>query len=344
MPMCLEALDGHDLRGRTRVGLAAVLGIGRHPANGLVLAHDGVSRHHAVIERDGDGWWVRDLGSKNGTTVNERPVEGRRRLEPCDLLRFGGGSVWQLRSVPSAEADEGSTASGSGAARQLVLEEEAGLRRVRFSRLLTIGRDSTNGLVLDGERVSAHHAVIERRGQGWFLKDLGSRNGTSVDGRRVQGWRELKEGSRVQLGGCGGWVVRDHSPEVERAALALCEHTQADPRPPVLRLVLAWDGEDGLVRVVHQGISWVEPAGQSFLLLWALAECPGEWVSDALLEEALWGQTARRRSRTALNTAIYNARRLFARHGLPASIIEKDPSRSKRTRLNLAPAVVERIG
>jgi hypothetical protein len=108
--------------------------------------------------------------------------------------------------------------------------------------------------------------------------------------------------------------------------------------------VLAWDGEDGLVRVEHQGSSWVEPAGQVFLLLWELASQPGEWIPDARLKEALWGALAERRGRTALNTAVYNARRLFARHGLPGSIIEKDPTRRGRTRLCLSAEAVERVG
>ncbi len=343
MTLCLEALDGHDARGRVRVALDAALGVGRHPSNGLVLDHDGVSRQHAVVERTADGWWVRDLGSKNGTTLNGRAVEGRQWLVPGDRLRFGGGVTWQVAEAPAKPSGLPTTASRSGPVPGLVLIEDAGARRVRFTRTLTIGRDPGNGLVVDHPRVSAHHAVIQRRGRGWSLRDLGSKNGTSVDGRRVKGWRVLGDGSRVVLGGASIWVVRARADAVEAAARAIREHTVADAAPPPLRLVLAWDGEDGLVRVEHGGTAWVEPAGQSFLLLWTIAQTPGEWVPDAVLEEALWGGAAGQRSRTALNTAIYNARRLFTRHGLPATVIEKDRSRSKRTRLCLPPEAVERL-
>jgi pSer/pThr/pTyr-binding forkhead associated (FHA) protein len=344
MQMRLEALDGQDAHGRSAVDLSAALGVGRHPSNGLVLAHDGVSRHHALIERDATGWWLRDRGSKNGSTVNDQPVEGRQRLEPGDRLRFGGGTTWRFVVAPGAVDTAPTTASASGSRHGLTLEEQGGDRRVRFSRLLTIGRDHGNGLVLEHERVSAHHAVIERRGPGWFLRDLGSRNGTSVDGRRVTGWRALGAGNRILLGGAVAWEVQLDSLAVAQAARAVQEHTVAEASPPPLRLVLAWDGEDGLVRVEHGGVSWVEPAGQPFLLLWALAESPEQWVPDAVLEEALWGPAAGRRSRTALNTAIYNARKLFARHGLPTSIIRKDPSRRGRTMLCLPPTAVERVG
>jgi pSer/pThr/pTyr-binding forkhead associated (FHA) protein len=344
MDMRLEALDGQDAHGRTAVALSAALGVGRHPSNGLVLTHDGVSRHHAVVERDAGGWWVRDLGSKNGTTVDGRAVAGRARIASGARLRFGGGTTWVLRPAEATRPVPDTTATGTGPPHRLTLEEQEGERRVRFSRLLTIGRDPGNGLVIEHERISAHHAVIERRGPGWFLRDLGSRNGTTVDGRRVAGWRALGDGARVLLGGAVTWVVRLDCVAVERAAQRVQDHTQAETSPPPLRLVLAWDGEDGLVRVEHQGVSWVEPAGQPFMLLWALAEAPGEWVPDAVLEEALWGPAAGRRSRTALNTTIYNARKLFARHGLPASIIRKDPTRRGRTMLSLPPEAVERVG
>lgn len=344
MDMRLEALDGQDAHGRASLPLGAALGVGRHPSNGLVLVHDGVSRHHALLERDAEGWWIRDRGSKNGSTVNGQPVLGRQRLVAGDVLSFGGGVRWRLCAAEQGPTAAATTASGTGAGHRLTLVEVEGTRQVRFSRLLTIGRDPGNGLVIDLERISSHHAVIERRGPGWFLRDLGSRNGSSVDGRRARGWRALGHGSRVLFGGAVAWEVRLDSIAVDLAAQALQDHTQADASPPPLRLVLAWDGEDGLVRVEHQGISWVEPAGQPFLLLWALAETPEQWVPDALLDEALWGPAAGRRSRTALNTAIYNARKLFARHGLPTSIIRKDPSRRGRTMLCLPPEAVERVG
>ena len=51
-----------------------------------------VSRIHATIERDGDGFAVRDAGSQNGTRVNGQPTN-RRRLEDGDVLSFGAVAV-----------------------------------------------------------------------------------------------------------------------------------------------------------------------------------------------------------------------------------------------------------
>jgi len=53
---------------------------------------------------------------------------------------------------------------------------------------VTIGRGPTDGAVLPDERLSRHHATIEySHAQGWTVRDLGSRNGTFVDGQRLHG-------------------------------------------------------------------------------------------------------------------------------------------------------------
>lgn len=50
---------------------------------------------------------------------------------------------------------------------------------------LTIGRGSDNQLVIDDATVSAHHAAIEKVGEGYQIRDLGSTNGVFVNGKRV---------------------------------------------------------------------------------------------------------------------------------------------------------------
>ena len=65
------------------------LTVGRAAENDLVLADPEVSRHHARLEADGDGWRVVDLDSTNGTWVNgARVVEAR--IDDGDTLAFAG--------------------------------------------------------------------------------------------------------------------------------------------------------------------------------------------------------------------------------------------------------------
>ncbi|KJY22318.1 MULTISPECIES: DUF1707 and FHA domain-containing protein [Streptomyces] len=65
---------------------------------------------------------------------------------------------------------------------------------------LRIGRDPGNGLRLSHETVSRMHAELSLRDGVWVLKDLGSTNGTSVNGRRVTGSAVVRDGDQVSFG------------------------------------------------------------------------------------------------------------------------------------------------
>ncbi|MEU6067886.1 MULTISPECIES: DUF1707 and FHA domain-containing protein [Streptomyces] len=65
---------------------------------------------------------------------------------------------------------------------------------------LRIGRDPANGLRLNHETVSRVHAELRRQGGMWVLRDLGSTNGTTVNGRRVIGAAVVRDGDQVGFG------------------------------------------------------------------------------------------------------------------------------------------------
>ncbi len=64
----------------------------------------------------------------------------------------------------------------------------------------TIGRSQTSRVVLDDVSVSAQHALIRHTEDGWTIEDLQSRNGSLVNGRRVDGPTPLSCGDEVQFG------------------------------------------------------------------------------------------------------------------------------------------------
>jgi len=66
--------------------------------------------------------------------------------------------------------------------------------------VLTLGRAADNDIVIDDGEVSRHHARLTLRGNEWVLEDLGSRNGTFVNGQRITGPVFLRPGSQVALG------------------------------------------------------------------------------------------------------------------------------------------------
>ncbi|CAL9616820.1 MULTISPECIES: FHA domain-containing protein [unclassified Streptomyces] len=65
---------------------------------------------------------------------------------------------------------------------------------------LRIGRDPASGLRLSHETVSRVHAELTLQGGMWVLRDLGSTNGTTVNGRRVIGAAVVREGDQIGFG------------------------------------------------------------------------------------------------------------------------------------------------
>ena len=65
---------------------------------------------------------------------------------------------------------------------------------------LTIGRDATNEIVINDAEISRRHARLTFQGGKYVLEDLGSTNGTFVNGQRLAGPRVLKAGEVVQFG------------------------------------------------------------------------------------------------------------------------------------------------
>ena len=84
----LESNVWLELPGRS-IPIEDTCAIGRGPGNHVVLEHEHVSRHHALIRRADNGeCWIIDLGSANGTYVNHRRVN-RLRLSDGDTIAIG---------------------------------------------------------------------------------------------------------------------------------------------------------------------------------------------------------------------------------------------------------------
>jgi NADH dehydrogenase len=67
----------------------AEIKLGRSPDNNIVLADLKASRYHALIQSEGDAYWIKDLGGTNGTWVNWRRVTERQALEDGDVIVIG---------------------------------------------------------------------------------------------------------------------------------------------------------------------------------------------------------------------------------------------------------------
>jgi len=142
------------LHGGERLTLMkGTLSIGRLPDNDLTIEKEGVSRHHARIEAAQGGYWIADLGSRNGTKLNGERFRGESRwLANGDTIVIGGEA---LRFLAGEE-----TKIGMGPQQPVV-----GTQAVQLSGdQLTLGRDRANDVVLEDPNVSRFHAEVARVG------------------------------------------------------------------------------------------------------------------------------------------------------------------------------------
>jgi len=76
--------------------------LGRHRSNHITFASQDVSRHHARLIFTGAGYAIEDLGSSNGTYVNDERVEGLRPLDNGDVIRLGSSIVLAYMALAEA--------------------------------------------------------------------------------------------------------------------------------------------------------------------------------------------------------------------------------------------------
>ena len=110
----------------------------------------------------------------------------------------------QRRPAPAAKpARPGKTPRpGRGTPRELLVTAgvAAGTSLALDSQQITIGRADDATLVLNDDYASTRHARIFPQDGQWLVEDLGSTNGTLVNGRKLDGAVPLRRGDRVQVG------------------------------------------------------------------------------------------------------------------------------------------------
>jgi ABC transport system ATP-binding/permease protein len=208
--------------------------IGRDPAQcDIVVEPPTVSRRHAAIEVDASGRvLVADLNSRCGTFVNGEQVT-RRELRDGDVVGLGPDSLVTFTyRAPTPVRASGGLAAGAGAAAPpagTVAEKrgarvDAAAKRIVLppshagARRLRIGRAPDNDIVLDYPGVSRYHAQVDYSdGQPPLLTDLGSTNGTYVNGEVLATPRNVFPADLIFL---GGFVLNIDGHQITRHNLA----------------------------------------------------------------------------------------------------------------------------
>ena len=210
-----------------------VIRVGRIAEMDIVIDNVSVSRRQAEIQREGDGWVVRDIGSSNGTFVNGERLTGDRPLGAGDEIGIGKYSLFFERegAEPVAAAAPPATAPSSAPPRPARARSEATMmlepdeveelrKSVAQKRQAHVvwesgGRSGTHFLVTEGAsaligtdelcdvrvpRAPKHHVLVVRGAQGVEVRNLSYWRRMRVKGQPVVRAR-LAGGDVVEIAG-----------------------------------------------------------------------------------------------------------------------------------------------
>ncbi|MEW5853092.1 MAG: FHA domain-containing protein [Myxococcota bacterium] len=154
------------------------MSIGRDEANDLRLENRALSRRHAQLEVRGASIWIRDLGSQNGTFINGERLEGARPIQGGDIISLGGKFQLRLEGVEEAKTSTPVlTLTGpEGSHRFAMVGEE-----------IVIGRSPDCDISIGRKSISRRHLRVVLKDGKFFAEDLGSQNGTRVNGEKIRG-------------------------------------------------------------------------------------------------------------------------------------------------------------
>ncbi|MEP6718583.1 MAG: FHA domain-containing protein [bacterium] len=188
-----------------------------------------VSRRHAEIRRQDGRYLLVDLGSFNGTVLNGRRIVAAEVLHHNDRVELGEGGP-TIRFLDPANptprpqfaefvAPEPASPAAPAAKKigTMVLTSESPLQitpgggasdrpRVFLTRpfgntgQLTIGRGEECDIRLDGLLISNRHASVLNTTSGSMIEDLGSTNGTYINGQRITGRKAIRPEDVIQIG------------------------------------------------------------------------------------------------------------------------------------------------
>ncbi len=199
----------------------ATVGIGRLETNDICIKEQHVSRQHASIQYQDGVFVVTDLGSANGVFVNDQRLTEPYPLLAGDVIRLYVPilNFSALIEKPAAQmAAPGDTTvdapdTMSGTRLMITGGPQEGDTIPLLLNSMTIGRATSKAdweICLHDPSISRPHARLEQLDNHWVLYDLGSANGTLVNGTPVvnEMGRVLRDGDVITM---GGTVAEFHS-------------------------------------------------------------------------------------------------------------------------------------
>lgn len=179
------------------------LSIGRDKTNSLVINDEGVSVFHAELRQEDGKLYIWDSGSVNGTFLNGEKITGKREVNAGDVIRF------HLIDVQIVDPSKGPAVLPAAVKRDLekpaqpqwqikAMTGTTSGKMYQIDGTKVIGRDPGCDIMVTGAHVSRRHAELSLRSGQLWVKDLGSSNGSFVNGKRNDEVA-LKNGDEVKF-------------------------------------------------------------------------------------------------------------------------------------------------
>ncbi|WKV75566.1 FHA domain-containing protein [Streptomyces sp. PCS3-D2] len=203
--------------GSTAMSPGRTYHVGRDPLCEICFEDARVSWHHAVLRPDGDHWTVEDEDSTNGTWADGHRIH-EWSVGVGSELRFGDARDGP-RAVLTAPRPPGAGARPSRVSNPSMtttFRRPSAVLPLPARTTVRIGRATDNDLVIDELDVSRRHAELRALPDGGYeIADLGSHNGTYLNGAPVTGAAPLAEGDIVGIGHLAFCLVGDRLQEYE---------------------------------------------------------------------------------------------------------------------------------
>jgi ABC-type multidrug transport system ATPase subunit/pSer/pThr/pTyr-binding forkhead associated (FHA) protein len=166
--------------------------VGKSQDNEVIISNNFISKTHAKLHIDQQGsLFIIDLGSTNGTFINGRRIESNVKIpvSPSDTIEFAQGQGVRLVFNPEAYGAPSNipiNQDGNEYEGRDTISSANILDKLKSKKQIVIGRNPNCDVVIANPSVSRSHAIIEKvSDNNYIIKDLGSLNGTYVNGRKI---------------------------------------------------------------------------------------------------------------------------------------------------------------
>jgi ABC-type multidrug transport system ATPase subunit/pSer/pThr/pTyr-binding forkhead associated (FHA) protein len=198
MNFTLTIYLGQDLIAELNPSSHKRVTIGRNATNTVVIQNSVISGNHAEIINLEDQFYIQDLGSTNGTFVDHVKIpQGQQILIGDKTISLSGVVTIQIKSFNQS--------TGSHKLRTSPQADISNLN-TKINQLLQqkgsviLGRSEQADIQIDNNLVSRQHAKITFSGSQYYVEDLGSMNGTFVNGQRIKNRTQISSTDDIIVG------------------------------------------------------------------------------------------------------------------------------------------------